>query len=138
LRCAGGVDTGDTCLSDPQLAVVKSRKTDAVYKGSNTFRSKGYTLPGNEDDPGGFGLWVSGNGDVKKAGQYLFQDTSVKFCLARDPKADSLKYSPWDQNQNALYALAALDDATQTDIRAFITAGGKLVQPSALTRPSST
>ena len=57
----------------------------------------------------------------------MFQDTTVKYYLARDPKADSLKYSPWDQNQSALYALAALNDATQTDIRPFIKAGGKLI-----------
>ena len=127
LRCAGGADTGDSCFSDAQLAVVKAWTTDAIFAGSSTYRSKGYNLTGNEDDPMGFGIWVSGNGDVSKAGQYLFQDTTVKYYLARDPKADSLKYSPWDQNQNALYALAALNDATQTDIRPFIKAGGKLI-----------
>ena len=126
LRCAGGADTGDTCLSDAQLAVVKSWTTDAVFKGSNTFRSKGYNLTGNEDDPGGFGIWVSGDGDVKKAGQYMFQDTSVKYVLARNPNADSLKYI-WDKNQSALYSMAALNDATQTDIRPFINTGGKLI-----------
>jgi feruloyl esterase len=126
LRCAGGADTGDTCLSDAQLAVIKSWTTDAVFAGNNTFRSSGYNLTGNEDDPAGFGLWVSGNGDVKKAGQYMFQDTSVKYVLARDPNADSLKYI-WDKNQNALYSMAALNDATQTDIRPFINSGGKLI-----------
>jgi len=127
LRCVGGADTGDSCLSDAQLAVVKAWTTDAIFAGSRTYHSKGYNLTGNEDDPFNFGIWVSGDGDVRKAGQYLFQDTTVKYVLARDPKADSLKYSPWDQNQIALYALAALNDATQTDIRAFIQAGGKLI-----------
>jgi hypothetical protein len=126
LRCAGGADTGDTCLSDAQLAVVKSWTTDAEFTGSNTYRSKGYNLTGNEDDPGGFGIWVSGDGDVKKAGQYMFQDTSVKYVLARDPTADSLKYI-WDKNQSALYSMAALNDATQTDIRPFLNSGGKLI-----------
>lgn len=127
LRCAGGADKGDTCLSDAQLAVVKAWTTDAIFAGSSTYRSKGYNLTGNEDDSFNFGIWVSGNGDVSKAGQYLFQDTTVKYYLARDPRADSLKYSPWDRNQNALYALAALNDATQTDIRPFIKAGNKLI-----------
>ena len=127
LRCVGGIDTGDTCLSDAQLAVVKSWTTDAVYKGSSTFRSKAYNLVGNEDDPYNFGMWVSGDGDVKKAGQYLIQDSTVKYYIARDPNVDSLKYSPWDRNQTALYAIAALNDATQTDIRAFINSGGKLI-----------
>ena len=126
MRCAGGADTGDTCLSDAQLAVVKAWTTDAVFAGNDTLRSKGYNLTGNEDDPAGFGLWVSGDGDVKKAGQYLFQDTSVKYVLARDPNADSLKYT-WDKNQIALYSMAALNDATQTDIRPFINSGGKLI-----------
>ena len=127
LRCAGGADTGDTCLSDAQLAVVNSWTTDAVFRGSSTFRSRGYNLTGNEDDPGGFGIWVSGNGNVLSAGQYAMQDSTVKYYFARDPNADSLVYSPWDQNQNALYAMAALNDATQTDIRPFINNGGKLI-----------
>ena len=127
LRCAGGADTGDTCLSDAQLAVVKSWTTDAVYKGSSTYRARGYNLTGNEDDPGGFGIWVSGNGDVKKAGQYMFQDTTVKYYLARDPNADSLNYAPWDHDMDALHTMASLNDATQSDIHPFIHSGGKLI-----------
>jgi hypothetical protein len=127
LRCPGGADTGDTCLSDPQLAVVKSWTSDAVFTGNGTFRSKGYNLTGNEDDPESFGMWVSGNGDVRKAGQYLIQDSTVKYYLARDANANSIEYSPWERNQTALYALAALNDATQTDIRPFINSGGKLI-----------
>jgi hypothetical protein len=127
LRCAGGDDTDDTCLSDAQLAVVTSWTSDAVYKGNSTFRSKGYNLTGNEDDPGNFGLRVAGGGNVRDAVPYRFQDTTVKYYLARDAQADSLKYAPWDQNQNALYAMAALNDATQTDIRPFINSGGKLI-----------
>ena len=65
------------------------------------------------------------------------QDTTVKYYLARDPNADSLKYTPWDQNQNALYAMAALDDATQTDIRPFIIIGGfATFSPCSVRRPS--
>ena len=84
LRCAGGADTGDTCLSDAQLAVVKSWTSDAIYRGSASFRSRGYNLTGNEDDPMGFGRWVSGDGDFRKALQYIFQDTTYKYYFARD------------------------------------------------------
>lgn len=127
LRCAGGTDTGATCLSDAQLAVVTSWTTDAVFTGSSTFRNAGWSLTGNEDDPGAWGAWETGNGNVTGALQFLFQDTTVKNYLARDPAANSLTYSPWDQNQNALYALAALNDATNADIRPFINSGGKLI-----------
>jgi feruloyl esterase len=127
LRCAGGTDTGDTCLSDAQLAVVTSWTTDAVFAGSGSFRNAGWNLTGNEDDPGAWAVWETGGGNVTGALQFLFQDTTVKNYLARDPAANSLTYAPWDQNQNALYALAALNDATNPDIRPFINSGAKLI-----------
>jgi feruloyl esterase len=127
LRCPNGQDSGASCLSDAQLAVVKSWTDDAIFEGSSSYRSKGYNLTGNEDQPMNFGVWVSGDGDVTKAGQFIIQDTTFKYYFARDPKADSLTYTPWDKNQTALFALASLNDATQTDIRPFIGAGGKLI-----------
>lgn len=127
LRCPGGADAGDTCLSDAQIAVVTSWTTEATFTGNNTFRNAGWNLTGNEDDPGAWGAWVTGGGNIAGALQFLFQDTTVKNYLARAPAADSLVYAPWDQNQNALYALAALNDATNADIRPFINSGGKLI-----------
>jgi hypothetical protein len=127
LRCAGGADTGDTCLSDAQLAVVTSWTTDAVFTGSPSFRNAGWSLTGNEDSPTALGLWVTGNGTVTNALQFLFQDTTVKNYLARDPAANSLTYAPWDQNQNALYAMAALNDATNANILPFANSGAKLI-----------
>jgi len=138
LRCAGGTDTGDTCLSDAQLAVVTAWTSDAVFSGSGTFRNAGWSLTGGEDDPGALGTWVTGSASpalrsaegaaaVTGALQFLFQDTTVKNYLARDPTANSLTYTPWDGNQNALYAMAALNDATSTDIRPFIDSGAKLI-----------
>ncbi|MDQ6638266.1 MAG: tannase/feruloyl esterase family alpha/beta hydrolase [Pseudomonadota bacterium] len=127
LRCAGGADTGNTCLSDAQLAVVTSWTTDAVFSGSPTYRNAGWSLTGNEDDPGAWAAWETGGGTVTNALQYLFQDTTVKNYLARDPAANSLTYTPWDQNQNALFGLAALNDATNADIRPFRDSGAKLI-----------
>jgi hypothetical protein len=127
LRCAGGADTGNTCLSDAQLAVVATWTSDAVFSGSPTFRNAGWSLSGSEDDPGAWAVWVTGNGMVTSAAQYLFQDTTVKNYLARDPSANSLTYTPWDQNQNGLYALAALNDATATDLSPFVNSGAKLI-----------
>jgi feruloyl esterase len=127
LRCAAGADTGDTCLSDAQLAVVTSWTTPAEFAGSSNFRNAGWSLTGNEDDPGAWGAWATGGGNVNGALQFLFQDTTVKNYLARDPAANSLTYAPYDQNQNALYALAALNDATNADIRPFFNSGGKLI-----------
>ncbi len=127
LRCPGGADMGNTCLSDAQLAVLESFTSDATFKGRTTYTAKGYNLTGNEDDPMNFGIWVSGNGDVKTSGQYVMQDTTVKYYLAHDEHADSLAYTPWDKDPDALDAMAALNDATDADILPFISHGGKLI-----------
>jgi glutathione S-transferase len=47
--------------------VVTSWTTDAVFTGSPSFRNAGWSLTGNEDGPGGLGLWVTGNGTVTNA-----------------------------------------------------------------------
>jgi feruloyl esterase len=128
LRCAGGGDAGDACLSDAQLAVVKAWTDDHAFQGvAAAYSSKGYALSGNEDDPAGFGLWATGNGDVSQSGYYVMQDSTVQYYLANDPNADSLGYAPWDRNPAALDAMAALNDATDPDIGAFIARGGKLI-----------
>lgn len=127
LRCAGGADTGSTCLSDAQLAVVNSWTAPAVFAGSATYRNAGWSPSGNEDDPGAWAAWVTANGNVKNALQYRFSDTTVKTYLARDLSVDSLLYSPYDQNQGALYTLAALNDATNTNLTPFNNSGAKLI-----------
>lgn len=126
LRCAGGADTGDTCLSDAQLAVVASRTTGASFAGG-AYTSSALPLHGNEDDDAaGWGVWVTGNGNARGALHYLFQDTTVKNYLARDPAKDSLIYD-FESNPQALYTLAALNDATNTDLRPFKASNAKLI-----------
>jgi len=126
LRCAGGRELGDRCLSDAQLAVVRAWTSDVSYV-NGAYQGKGHPLTGNEDDPDNFGLWASGNGDVRKGGAYIMQDSTLQYYLAHDPKADSLLYSPWDRDRQAIDRMAALNDATETDIRPFISKGGKLI-----------
>lgn len=126
LRCPGGADAGDSCLSDAQLATVAATTSPAVFAGSPTYRNAGRPLVGNEDDPGAFGVWTTGAGNPQAAAQYLFQDTTVKTYLARDLSADSLAYT-WDQDAGALYGMAALNDATNVDLRPFQNSGGKLI-----------
>jgi pimeloyl-ACP methyl ester carboxylesterase len=126
LRCVGGADTGSNCLSDAQLASVASTTSAAVFAGSPTYRDPGRPLAGNEDDPAAFGLWTTGGGNPQMSLQYLFQDTTVKTYLARNLAADSLAYT-WDQDTGALYGLAALNDATNVDLRPFQNSGGKLI-----------
>ena len=121
LRCAGGADTGDTCLSDPQLAVVNSWTQPASF-GGGTYSYPGWPLTGNENVNGAWDAWTSG----VPALQFLFQDTTVKYYLAKDPLANSLLYD-FNSNPAALAAMSALNDATNANLHPFIGAGGKLI-----------
>lgn len=121
LRCPGGADTGDSCLSDAQLAVVKSW-TDPITFAGGRYRNAGWPLSGNEDAPGGWNPWVSDGIRL----QFLFQDTTVKNYLANDPTANSLLYD-FNSNVPALDAMAALNDATDARIYNFVGSGGKLI-----------
>lgn len=132
LRCSAGADAGDTCLSDAQLAVVTSWTTPASF-GNGAYTYPGWALTGNEDDPpapfaaGGWATWLTGGtGNGSDGGQFLFQDTTVKYYLTKDPNANSLAYN-WDSNQEALFAMEALNSATNADLRPFMNSGGKMI-----------
>lgn len=121
LRCAGGADTGSDCLSDAELAVVESWTSPASWDGGR-YTNPGWALTGNENVPDAWDVWVTGAPSL----QFSFQDTTVKNYLARDPGAESLAYV-WDSDPGALYAMAALNDATNADLHPFLAAGGKLL-----------
>jgi feruloyl esterase len=83
LRCAAGADTGNHCLSDGQLTVLTAWTAEAGFAGG-AYRYPGWGWSGNEDHPDNWGEWVSGNGNVRLAGQYLLQDSTVKAYLAHN------------------------------------------------------
>jgi len=126
LRCPAGDDSGSGCLSDNQLTVLDAWTQDAVYQGSPSYRNSMHSLTGNEDS-GGFERWVTGANGVRTSVQFAFADTTVKNYLARDPSASALSYKPYDQNLTALDSMAALNDATNPDLRPFKQRGGKLI-----------
>lgn len=121
LRCPGGADTGNSCLSDAQLAVVQSWTTPATFLGGR-YRNAGWPLSGNENASGAWDVWVSSGPRL----QFLFQDTTVKYYLAHDPTADTLLYD-YESNPLALHLMAGFNDATNAAIYPFIGSGGKLI-----------
>jgi hypothetical protein len=71
LRCPGGADTGDTCLSDPQLAVIQAAHTtmNLPYKladpnAASSFACAQGRVPfGGEEDDDDRGSGGHGEGD---------------------------------------------------------------------------
>ncbi|MDC0715102.1 tannase/feruloyl esterase family alpha/beta hydrolase [Stigmatella sp. ncwal1] len=126
LRCAGGADTGDACLSDAQLAVVQSWTTDFSLSTGN-FLNTGWALSGNEDGPVAWSAWVTGaNNDPSTAVQFSFQLGLVRFMLNKDPALNTLTYDP-NANPGAVLSLSALLDAADPELTPFRARAGKLI-----------
>jgi hypothetical protein len=132
LRCPGGIDQGDACLSDPQLAALKSL-TGLSSFGGGAYQNVGWPLTGNETDPGAWSVFVTGPPSASSetlnplfTATFLISDSVAKYFLARDPNENSLAYN-WDSNPAALFGLSAIADATNPDLRPFDGGGGKLI-----------
>jgi hypothetical protein len=151
LRCAEGADTGDSCLSDAQIAALNVINTPVNF---------GYPLANGETQYPGFNVWGTDFGRPGTGSQAVvnflglnsvapaspmpapatapqagvpyhvgFWDHWVKYFVTRDPGFDSLTLDPEHPGQWAarISALTGLQDANQTDLSAFASHGGKIL-----------
>ena len=156
LRCVSGVDTGDTCLSDAQIA---------GYNVTNTALTLPYTLASGETTYPGFNTWGTDFGNpsasplqptvltlalgteqpanpmpaVKPATATTiatsppygstFWDQWVKYFVTRDAGFNSLSLDPQNPGkwQERIVQLTALQDTNKTDLSAFASRGGKIL-----------
>lgn len=145
LRCAGGADTGDTCLSDAQISALN------VYNTPITF---GYSLASGETQYPGFNVYGTDLGvanasalqptvttlalgtsqpasPMPTTAPYLsvFWDQWIRYFVTRDSNYNSLTVDP--QNPGSLQArisqLTGLQDVNKTDLSAFNARGGKIL-----------
>ncbi|MDB5886705.1 MAG: tannase and feruloyl esterase [Polaromonas sp.] len=150
IRCVGGADTGDTCLSDAQISAFNVTNTPLVLN---------YALASGETTYPGFNTWGTDFGmpgtsplqptvltlslgteqpanpmpliTATSSPPYLstFWDQWVRFFVTRDPAFNSLSLDP--QNPGALQAriveLTGIQDLNKTDLSAFHAKGGKIL-----------
>lgn len=151
LRCPGGEDTGDDCLSDAQIG---------SFKVLNSPLTLTYPLASGETGYPGFNAWgsdfgipsdsplqptvvtlalgtvqpahpmppVSGALDSPPYGS-TFWDEWVRYFVARDPDFNSLSLDPavpgdW---QARIIELSAIQEVTETDLSEFRARGGKIL-----------
>ena len=131
LRCAGGKDTGDDCLSDAQLAAV--RRITSEY-------SPGFAVAGMDSFPkwpllDGALFRVSNFGQLRQpanpvAGQeallYVAGDQTAKFIITRNPSLDTLGFDP-AQWRARIAEVAAIMDVSNVSLAEFRARGGKLL-----------
>ncbi|WP_457355548.1 tannase/feruloyl esterase family alpha/beta hydrolase [Sphingomonas sp. UYP23] len=150
LRCPGGADTGEDCLSDPQIAsmrVINSAisfphriaGTESGYPGFNAWGADfGNSGAGLEHLVTFLGLGTkapvapigtptfAGGGVPYSAG---FWDQWVKYFVTRDSKFDSLSFDPSNPGiyGRRVAILKKEQDLTATDLSVFQKHGGKIL-----------
>jgi hypothetical protein len=151
LRCPGGGDSGEDCLSDLQIGAMQVINTPAHFA---------YPLANGETGYPGFNTWGTDFGRPGSGSQAVvnflglnsiapaspmpapavapaaglpyhagFWDHWVKYFVTRDPGFDSLTLDPeqpgpWAQR---ISELTGLQDANQADLSAFANHGGKIL-----------
>jgi feruloyl esterase len=136
LRCAGGADLGERCLSDAQLATVRAVADDLVlpYRlAHGVDRHQGYNILQGADFSSPLGLGSSATllAPPTFDNGYLFAqgDGYVKYFVAKNAAFDTLHVDV--NNPGALLPrlmeLSATVGATNPDLDAFRARGGKLI-----------
>ncbi|WP_332740236.1 tannase/feruloyl esterase family alpha/beta hydrolase [Hydrogenophaga sp.] len=140
LRCPGGVDTGNTCLSDAQLDTVRAIESPLDFTT--------YTLANGVTRAGGYNLLegalvagpytsrdlgtrpVPGNPATSAdANMYVTGDQWAKYFVTRLTSFDSLGFDPLNPGLYTARVQAASEqtDATNPDLSAFLARGGRLI-----------
>jgi len=144
LRCAGGTDSGDTCLSDAQIAAIKAINapvslTSPVASGETSF--PGWNIYGAAQGTGGsspFEPYVEvvdlGSGAPASplgptaTWSATLCDGLMRFVLSPESPLDYLTFDVrgFGAHASRVATLSALDTA-DTDLSGFAAKGGKLV-----------
>jgi pimeloyl-ACP methyl ester carboxylesterase len=140
LRCSGGTDTGDSCLSDAQIATVRTIESPLDFMtyalANGVRRAGGYNLlegalvagPYTSRDLGT--RKVPGNPATSAdANVYLTGDQWVKSFVTRIAGFDTLGFDPLDPGAYAarVTEVSNLTDATNPDLAPFFAHGGRLI-----------
>ncbi|KRB70547.1 tannase/feruloyl esterase family alpha/beta hydrolase [Noviherbaspirillum sp. Root189] len=145
VRCEGGADTGDMCLSDAQITALKTINTDTRFN---------FSLASGETHYPGYNVWGADLGittnpsplqptvtflalgtsqpamPMPRTAPYVsvLLDQWIKYSVTRDPNYDSLSLDPENPGPWAgrISELSTLLD-TRVDLNAFAAKGGKLL-----------
>ncbi|MEO8935402.1 MAG: tannase/feruloyl esterase family alpha/beta hydrolase [Burkholderiaceae bacterium] len=145
LRCPGGTEGGDTCLSDAQITALNVFNTPITFS---------YPLASGETQYPGFNTWgtdlgIPGASALQPTVTFLafntsqpanpmpttapygsiFWDQWVRYFVTRDPNFNSLTLDPQNPGtwQARISTLTGIQDVNKTDLSAFLAKGGKIL-----------
>ncbi len=132
LRCAGGADTGDACLSDAQLQAVATITSEYrpgfAIAGMDAFPKwallEGATFTG----PSNFGSVPQPSNPLsgKEALLYSAGDQTVKFIITRDPMFETMTFDPKRYQAQTVKA-GTIMDVSDVSLETFRARGGKII-----------
>ena len=125
IRCPGGADTGNTCLSDAQLAVVDLWHAPTVYPYPT---ANGWTTYAGW----GVGSEIQGNGPQSNTKPNLTATNAPSPLLVATvgtTSFNSLTFRPEDYPAGVQYVMSVIN-ATNPDLSQFASHGGKLLLKS--------
>jgi pimeloyl-ACP methyl ester carboxylesterase len=136
LRCPGGADAGNTCLSDTQIAAVRKVASDYrpgfMIAGSDTF-PKWALFEGSLFQVSTFGTGPKphpSTAEMKSAlnNGLLFSvgEQTVKYLITRNPDQDALGFDE-KQWKERLMTVGSIMDVTDVSLEKFRAKGGKII-----------
>lgn len=135
LRCVDGIDTGDTCLSDAQIATVTAITTP-IASSDGAWSHTGFYF-GAENTPKGWGeyIWPSAafGGDSL---QGLLGDALIRSFITRTPGFDTATWNA-DQWLSEMSLIGAMFNATNPDLSGMQARGAKLIMWNGATDTSA-
>lgn len=136
LRCPEGKDTGDTCLSDAQIATVEIARSRFQFpfplaNGITSYPGYNY---GGEDQADGMVNWMTGPkppqhplpAPSEQARIWYYGSGALRYFIARDPQKHPRDITPAAYKDQVL-RISALMDSTNPDLSAFRRRGGRLI-----------
>jgi feruloyl esterase len=117
LRCPGGVDTGNTCLSDLQINTLIIAATPMQFA---------FPLANGVTSIGPYPVFNGGDLVATLPGYGFLDAAVIKYFIQQDPNAPTANfdYRAW---QPRVQQISSLYDSTDPNIDAFKTHGGKLI-----------
>jgi feruloyl esterase len=133
LRCPGGTDEGDRCLSDAQLGAVRAFDTEyslGVALADGVDRFAHWPLLEGGSTGALFNLGQSATASnppsPRDAFAYVMGDQLVRHMALRDPQVDTLQFEP-REHAARLQKVSQILDANSVALEPFRDRGGKLL-----------
>ncbi|MFD5128909.1 tannase/feruloyl esterase family alpha/beta hydrolase [Streptomyces olindensis] len=126
LRCPHGADSGDDCLSDRQIATLKSAASPYrfAFPLANGVREIGPYPVFRGANLGG--SWLDSAGKKTASGYYGFTDPVIRYFIQQNAASSSENFD-YRRYETRVRYLSRLYDATDPDIDRFTRHGGKLI-----------